>query len=277
MNSPSRMKVILLIAVLASSTSVANAAPKQLLLIGDKPDGHKPGTHEYMAGVRILAKLLEKVPEVETRVVRGAEPWAEGPEMIAKADGVVFFVSQGARWMQRGPRRYDALAKLAERRGGVAALHWGVGAKEGKYVEGQVRLLGGSRGGPGRKHGVFTAKLKLAGEDHPTLCGIEPFEIHDEFYYKLDLAEKPAVTPLLTTRIKGKGPHETVAWAWERPDGGRSFGFVGMHYHRNWQRPEYRRLIAQGVLWSLGLPIAEKGIDVEIDPEALKVLKSDRE
>ena len=50
--------------------------------------------------------------------------------------------------------------------------------------------------------------------------------------------------PILRAPIDGTA--ETVAWAWERPDGGRSFGFSGLHFHDHWKRPEYRRLVAQG-------------------------------
>lgn len=32
---------------------------KRLLLIGQGPDGHPAGTHEFMAGVRILARCLQ--------------------------------------------------------------------------------------------------------------------------------------------------------------------------------------------------------------------------
>jgi hypothetical protein len=56
-----------------------------------------------------------------------------------------------------------------------------------------------------------------------------------------------------------------VAWAWQRPDGGRSFGFTGLHFHDNWQLSEYRRLVVQGVLWSLKLPIPSSGVDVAIE------------
>jgi hypothetical protein len=62
-----------------------------------------------------------------------------------------------------------------------------------------------------------------------------------------------------------------VAWAWERPDGGRSFGFSGLHYHDNWKLPEYRRLVVQGILWSMKLPVPGKGADVEIDEKLLKL------
>jgi hypothetical protein len=50
------------------------------------------------------------------------------------------------------------------------------------------------------------------------------------------------------------GRAETVAWAYERPDGGRSFGFSGLHFHDNWARPEYQKLIVQATLWTLKLP-----------------------
>ena len=51
--------------------------------------------------------------------------------------------------------------------------------------------------------------------------------------------------------------------AWDRPDGGRSFGFVGLHFHKNWERIEYRRLVSQAILWSLKMPIPEGGLKDE--------------
>ena len=74
---------------------------------------------------------------------------------------------------------------------------------------------------------------------------------------------KPAgsVRPALTAKIDGES--HPVAWTWERPDGGRSFGFSGLHFHENWKRAEYRRLVGQGVLWTLKMAIPEKGLAVE--------------
>jgi hypothetical protein len=37
-----------------------------------------------------------------------------------------------------------------------------------------------------------------------------------------------------------------------------------LHFHDNWKRPEYRRLVAQGVLWSAGVSIPEKGLAVDL-------------
>jgi hypothetical protein len=74
---------------------------------------------------------------------------------------------------------------------------------------------------------------------------------------------------LLTVPIDGR--REMVCWAWQRPDGGRSFGFSGLHFHENWARIEYRRLVVQGVLWTLQMPIPANGLAVEITAEDLQL------
>src|SRR5688572_14522016 len=132
------------------------------------------------------------------------------------------FVTQGAQWMQVDPQRYAALKRLAARGGAIVALHWSVGAKDAKYIQGQLDLLGGTRGGEQRKYKVLEAQMKRAAPQHPILNGLKDFKAYDEFYYRLDL--KPEIQPLFTANIDGKD--ETAAWAWERPDGGRAFGFV---------------------------------------------------
>ena len=88
----------------------------------------------------------------------------------------------------------------------------------------------------------------------PVTAGLKPFPVHEEFYYQLKFPPK-APTSVLKVTIDGR--EETVAWAWERPDGGRSFGFSGLHFHDNWKLPEYRRLVVQGVLWSCKVPVPE--------------------
>ncbi len=263
---------IFLLLLLALPSAVL-AAPKHLLIVGQSPDGHPPTTHEFMAGARLLQKLLAPFSdEVETTVVKADEPWPEGPGLIDAADGIALFVTQGGRWMQTDPARYAALKRLAERKGGIAAFHWSVGAYDPQFIPGQVALLGGSRGGPQRKYKVLDndVHLSVAERAHPVLRGLSDFHINDEFYYHLDLAApSPAFHPLLTTPIDGN--EEVIGWAVDRADGGRSFGYVGMHFHSNWARPEYRRLAVQAALWTLGLPIPEAGAAVEVDPKDLEL------
>ena len=48
-----------------------------------------------------------------------------------------------------------------------------------------------------------------------------------------------ALVPLITIPVEGedgKTHDDLVSWAWPRPDGGRSFGFTGLHFHENWRR-----------------------------------------
>jgi hypothetical protein len=37
-------------------------AKKKLLLVGQGPDGHPPETHEYLPGIKVLGRCLEKSP-----------------------------------------------------------------------------------------------------------------------------------------------------------------------------------------------------------------------
>ncbi len=45
---------------------------------------------------------------------------------------------------------------------------------------------------------------------------------------------------------------QVVAWAYERPGGGRGFGYTGGHYHANWDEPNARRLVLNAIEWTAG-------------------------
>jgi PelA/Pel-15E family pectate lyase len=77
------------------------------------------------------------------------------------------------------------------------------------------------------------------------------------------------VQPLLSAEIDGES--EMVAWAWESPTQARAFGFTGLHFHSNWQLPEYRRLVVQGVRWCLRQPIPATGVEVDIPTSWLEL------
>jgi hypothetical protein len=131
-------------------------------------------------------------------------------------------------------------------------------------------LFGGCHGGPDRRYAVVEETLKPIEPRHPIATGLEPLRVRDEFYYQMKFVngEFP-VQPILNVTIEGHD--ETVAWAWERPNGGRSFGFSGLHFHDNWRHPFYRRLLVHGVLWSLQLPIPSAGAEVDVPDEVLEL------
>ncbi len=262
-----RLVTVLAVFVSLTVPGWAGEKPKRLLIVGQGSDGHPPTTHEFNAGARVVAELLKGRPEIQMTVVSADEPWAEGPKLIDGADGIVLLVTEGARWMQWDAKRHEALKRLAARSGGITALHWSVGAKEAQYIEGQLALLGATRGGPQRKYVVSQGDYVRVDAKHPILRGVPDFTAVDEHYYRLE--KRGDIQPLLTVKIEGND--EMVAWAFARPDGGRSFGFVGLHFHANWQLPVYRRFVTQGVLWTLGLAIPEGGVSAEIDVRALEL------
>jgi Trehalose utilisation len=234
-------------------SQAAAAEPKTLLLVGQGPDGHPRSTHEYMAGVERLAGLLSSDDRLVVKLAKADEPWPQGPALLDKADGAVLFLSEGAKWLVADPRRHEAFARLAARGGGLVALHWALGTRDAAGIAPFVKLLGGCHGGPDRKYQVVDTELRVVDPQHPITAGLKNFRVRDEFYYQLKFVEPAdAVRPILQATIDG-GP-QTVAWAWERPDGGRSFGFTGLHFDENWSVPQYPRLITQAIRWTLKLP-----------------------
>ena len=262
--------ILLVAAALAPAAAAADPKPTRLLLLAQGPDGHPKGTHEYVAGQTILGKCLRGVPNLERNIVKADGDWPEGPELLAKADGVVLFVSEGAKWIGTNPARRAALADLAKRGGGLAVLHWGMGTKPAEHIEPFVSLFGACHGGPDRKYKFLETQVHIAASDHPATKGLADFTIKEEFYYQLKQLPEAKLVPLLTADIDGERP--MVSWAWERKDGGRSFGYSGCHYHENWSRPEYRRFISQAVLWTLKLTPPEKDFPAEVKPEDFQLM-----
>ena len=256
---------VLTLALCLSLAGLAESAEKKkLLLIGCAPDDHPRSTHEYMPAMRIIKACLQKSKGLEVTIVKSDENWLDGPKLLKAADGAVMFVAEGARWTQADLRRAQALSQLAKRGGGLVAIHWATGTRDAKNIDGYLKLLGACHGGPDRKYKVLTTDVTVVDAKHPITRHVASFRVHDEFYYKLKTV-KPAdsITPLLTAKIDGAD--ETVCWSWKRPDGGRSFGFTGLHFHKNWRREDYRRLIAQGILWTMKQEIPAGGLDVAID------------
>jgi len=253
--------------LIPSALMAAEAQPKEVLLLGVRRD-HPVGRHEYMAGLRVLARCLEAVPQLKTRIEAADEPWPQGPELLRRADGVVLYLGQGAKWMQARPDRQQALQDLAARGGGIVALHSGIMTKDAPEIAAFRDLAGGCHGGPDRKYMVMDGELKLVDRRHPIAQGVGELRVHDEFYYQLKFAAQGRIQPIVQVPIDGR--LETVGWAFERPDGGRSFGYSGMDPHANWREIAYRRLAAQAVLWTLKLPVPEGGLAVRVTEEDLR-------
>ena len=181
------------------------------------------------------------------------EPWERGPELLDGSAGVVLFLAEGAKWLSAKQERLAAFQEFARKKGGLVCLHWATGTKSAEPIENYANLFGACHGGPDRRFMDLTTEVFFATPEHPILRGIDPAplkSVRDEFYFALKRPKDvERFTPLWQIEIDNE--RQTVAWAWDRPEGGRSFGFTGLHYHKNWENPAYQQLILRGTLWSI--------------------------
>ena len=118
--------------------------------------------------------------------------------------------------------------------------------------------------------------------EHAVCRGVKPFSTNDEWYYHMRFREgMDGVTPILTdlppdeTLSRGDGPHsgnpavreaikkkepQHMAWARQRPNGGRGFGCTGGHVHWNWGNDQFRKLMLNAIVWTAGLDVPAGGV-----------------
>lgn len=251
---------------------------KVVLLIAGKKS-HGPGDHEFFAGTAILMNLLKQTPGVWPVMAR--EGWPKDESLFDKADCVLFYMDgRGGHPVVQGDR-LDRMQKLMDKGVGWVNLHYAVDylPKHGQRVLG---WMGGYYEPDYSINPHWDAVIRSL-PNHPITRGVKPFTLRDEWYYGMRFREDMAgVTPILqavppddsrkTAYTKGRaGQIETMAWAYERKDGGRGFGFTGGHFHRNWADQNFRRIVVNAVLWCSKVEVPADGAMVEFDPAELNV------
>jgi type 1 glutamine amidotransferase len=172
-----------------------------------------------------------------------------------------------------------AIQKLIDAKVGFVNLHYGVEYPKAK-ADPVLSWLGGYYETGFSTNPTWVADFKAL-PDHPIARGVKPFHINDEWYFNIRFApEMKGVTPVLKATPpddkrgtddakKHPGREETLAWAFDRPDGGRSFGFTGGHYHDNWGDENFRRLVVNAILWSANVDVPKDGAKVDLEKEDL--------
>ncbi len=101
--------------------------------------------------------------------------------------------------------------------------------------------------------------------------GVAPFTYLDEFYPTIRWQRSAALQPILKARLHvewrdGKDLVirdpivSTVAWVYERPDGGRAFGFTGAHYLAAFDQPSVRKLVLNAIAWTARIEVPPDGV-----------------
>lgn len=274
-------------AILLLTSALTACADTQILLVAGSPS-HGKGEHEFRAGALLLAEALNRVPGFQATVASNG--WPADPSLLERADAVLLYADGGNGHPAIRPERLRQLDALAARGVGIGAAHYGVEVPKGEPGEAMLRWTGGYFETFWSVNPHWVARFTSL-PDHPVTRGVTPFEINDEWYFHMRFVpEMKGVTPILSavappeTMQRGDGPHsgnpavresvrrgdpQVLMWAYERPGGGRGFGFTGGHFHRNWADPNFRKVVLNGLVWIAGAEVPAGGVESRLTPDAL--------
>lgn len=277
----------------------ASNRKKVVLIAGRKSHGY--GAHEHKAGCLLLAKALNKsgLP-IQAVVVTGG--WPRDDSVLANADAIVIYADGGGRHPFN--KHIEKIDKLMKKGTGLVCIHYGVEVPKGKSGDAFLDWTGGYFETHWSVNPHWTAKYEKFPK-HEITRGVKPFSIRDEWYYHMRFRPKMrGVTPILTdlppssTLVKANGKlarpdnahnnnkhvrkavlerkePQHVAWATQRKDGGRGFGFTGGHNHWNWGHNQFRKLVLNAIVWTAKVDVPKNG--VESKPLTVKDLMANQD
>ena len=260
---------------------------KKIVLVAGKPS-HGPGDHEFNAGILLLTKCLKEMGGVDPVVVKGG--WPENESVFDGASSIVFFMDGGGGHPMIQKDRIDRVLKpLMDKGVGLVCMHYAVEVPKGKPGDAFSDWIGGYYESGFSTNPHWVADVKSFPE-HPITRGVKPFAVKDEWYFNIRFRpEMKGVTPILVAKpddetrkgvsasprgpyqhiLDAKGRDEVLAWAVERADGGRGFGFTGAHAHKNWGAPNFRKLVLNAILWTAKIDVPSTGAQSEVSSEEL--------
>ena len=230
------------------------------------PDSHGPGAHEHKAGSELLsAALRERDAAYETVNIYGG--WPEDESVFADADALVMYCDGGKRHLIN--EHLASFNRMVTAGVGVVALHYCVEVPKGSpSADAMLTAIGGYFETDWSVNPHWEANF-ISLPEHPITAGISPFTMLDEWYFNMRFSQQ-GVTDILSavapasTMERRNGPHsgndavrklvadgipQVTAWGYDRPGGGRGFGYTGGHFHKNWQDDNARNLVLNAIEW----------------------------
>jgi hypothetical protein len=265
-----------------------NAPPgtTRIMFIAAKGGHGERGNHEFHVGALYLARTINAVYPDAWAVVYTDDKW---PEACANQDAIIVLLNHGGR--AATDRR---IADAIQRRAGFMAIHFGVEVDKGQQGNNYLDWIGGYFEPFWSVNPHWKADITV-NPGHPTASGVKPCTIDDEWYYHMRFRDgMKGVTPVLSAvppigtvgkdpSMRGGNPDafravenkepQHLAWAYERPDGGRGYGFTGYHNFVNLGNDNFRTALLNGVAWVAKLDIPEVGVpSVPLTSEELETM-----
>lgn len=253
----------------------ATSGVKRIVFVADTAPHGPRGNHEFLAAAVYFARTINANYPDAYAVVHTMAKW---PKDLKHADTVIVLLNHG------GSAVNDAVKEATGRGAGFMAIHYGVEVNKGVQGEHFLKWIGGYFETFWSVNPWWTPKFENLPE-HEVTRGVKPFAVNDEWYYHMRFVpDMKGVTPILhalpplkTIQAEGKKPSQrggnpdvfaavssgksqVMAWAYDRPDGGRGFGFTGLHKHDNLADDNFRTLLLNAVAWVSKLPVPAAGI-----------------
>ena len=251
---------------------------KKVVFISGKPS-HGWMKHEHRAGNMILAKRLNESGLPIEAVVLEDIGYPKDESVLEDASTIVIFCTgHGGHVLNPKLKEFDALMKKGI---GVIMIHWATEAVSGAPGDKFLEWMGGFCDLNWSVNPHWKPNFKP--RKHPIWNGVQPFSVDDEWYYHMRFVEdRTGLTPILSDvppmetlkrpdgmrsgnpsvrKAVANGESQHVAWSYERPQGGRGFGFTGGHNHVSWQDDNYRKIMLNAILWTAGMKVPENGVD----------------
>jgi len=253
------------------------AAEPMIVIVGGMKQGMPVGEHDYPDGALKLERIIKASPDF-AKVGAVVKTYPTGfPKNLSeldKASVVVLYTGThrqpagGSLNPVQDPQVQAALGKLMAKGVGIVAMHQSFTVPADGKPSPFAEWLGAYRPAVS-DYSYETAPVKVAAPGHPIASGVKPFEYLDEYYSAVDFGNA-RVTPVLTARahvqLNRSGPvfqeppkDIPIAWAYERPGGGRSFGFTGGHYLGFLDKPEVRKTVLNAILWTAKEQVPQSG------------------
>ncbi len=246
--------------------AVASGAPAAKIVFLAGTDSHAPGAHEHKAGSELLSRALrQRHPTFEIINIYGG--WPIDETVLDGADAVVMYCDGGDSHLIND--HLQTFNRLLDKGVGIVALHYCVEVPKGSSsAQSMLHAIGGYFETGWSVNPQWTADYTNL-PPHPITKGLQPFSLEDEWYFNMRFVDT-GVTPLLSaiaplaTMARSNGPHsgndavrqlvtdgvpQVTAWAYERPGGGRGFGYTGGHFHANWENAKARELVLNAIEW----------------------------
>ena len=268
------------------ATLALNEADKNVVLIAGKPS-HPSGMHEFRAGMMLLQQCLAQTPGVKATL--HSNGWPEKADAFDGADAIIIYCDGGGKHPAVQENHREILGALAQKGVGIGFMHYGVEIPATNGGPEFLKWIGGYYESNYSCNPMWSPEYQNF-PDHPVARGVKPFSNRDEWYFNMRWPEsQQGITPILTakpsTEVRGgpyvspKGPYphivaaagrtETMMWVYDRPGGGRGFGFTGGHTHSHWGDDNQRKVVLNAMLWVAHAEVPKGGVNSKVSAEQL--------